>query len=212
MKKTILLLLTCILFAAFFTGCPDEAQPEDKYPREFIFDKSAFDRQRKAWEESRINNYQYAKGFRYDGETVLKRITVKDGKPVSKEYFWKNRDENLLYGESLVFEEYEDKGGVLYKAPIYIDKMYVEAIQQAKDLTIDDIYRAIEADYILMKAEDMKKEKIVKIENKIQYDEKHHIPLVYSWKTVTEEEYDGHQLIGEWWGWESKIYDFKVLD
>ena len=219
MKKTILLLLTCILCAAFFTSCPHETQSEqeqktDKYPREFNFDKETFDAQRKAWEDAGIKNYYFTRGFNIGGATILKKTTVENEVCVSKEYFWRSTTKNQLYGDSIVFGDYEEiDEWSLYKAPNhFIDKIYAEDIQTAPDYTIDDIYREIEKEYLLMKETDMKQEKIAKMENKIQYDLNYHIPLFFEWKIISEEEYDGAHLNGESFGWKNQIYDFKVLD
>ena len=215
MKKIILLLLTCILCAAFFTGCQHETQPEqetDKYPREFNFNKETFDAQRKAWEESGIKNYYFTRGFNIGGTVVLEKITVENGMPISKDLFYINWNGNPIYGELIKFEEYSEDEFDLYKDSRHISKDFAEEIQQTPLYTIEDIYTSIKAEYLSMKSADMKQEKIAKIENKIQYDLNYHIPLFFEWKIISEEEYDGAHLNGESFGWESKIYDFKVLD
>ena len=132
--------------------------------------------------------------------------------PISKDLFYINWNGNPIYGELIKFEEYSEDEFDLYKDSRHISKDFAEEIQQTPLYTIEDIYTNIEAEYLSMKAKDMKQEKIAKIENKIQYDMNYHIPLFFEWKIISEEEYDGAHLNGESFGWKNQIYDFKVLD
>lgn len=212
MKKTIILLLTCILCAAIFTGCPQET-PVNSEPEQvkeeciFYFDKETFDTQRKAWNESGIKNYQFTEKFGFEGFSFFRTTTVKNGIPEKADYF-KYVNESTM-GEPLSLAEIKER----------IDEKYMPSGILS---TIDNIYNNIEQWYNEYKNKDLSEELqygIYFIGRDIYYDKTYHIPISYNVKELTKENLElrlqGKPYATEsWdeWGWADYIYFFKVLD
>ena len=206
MKKTIILLLTCILCAAIFTGCPHETQHEqepeaDKYPREFLFNKKEFDTQYKAWTDAGIKNYQFKEKFYYEGLSVSKTVIVKNGIMENVKYFdsddveieYSNLKKNM---KNNVFEWLWENSNIM---------------------TMDELFIYLSEWYEVARETNMKEEGLVRYGRTMEYDAIYHFPSYYSLSVMTEEEYtDAKNDIwsdgDEDWGWEARIYDFKVLD
>lgn len=212
MKKTILILLTCILFAAFFTGCPYEntvdSEPEQiKEECIFYFDKETFDAQRKAWKEIGIKNYQFTEHFCFEGFSFFRTTTVKNGIPEKADYF-KYVNESTL-GDPISFDEIRE----------HIDENYMPGESLS---TIDNIYNNIEQWYNEYRNRDLTEELqygIYYVGRDIYYDETYHIPVSYNVEELTKENLDlmiqGKPYAIESWdecGWADYIYDFKVLN
>ena len=201
MKKTIFFLLIGILCAAFFTGCPHETQPEqeeDNYSRDFIFDKEEFDNQRKAWVDAGIKNYSFTKKYIYNGGDfeILLNITVRNGDAAAYEYIY----ESLTGGST---DGIGENGNSKVK-PCGLN-------------TIDKIYSHLENWYESSKIKDLKAEGLVQYGRNMSYDTSYHFPTVYEIKKQTQQQFESgtnEESIDETddLGWESKIYDFKVLD
>ena len=210
MKKTIMLLLTSIICAAIFTGCPHETQPEqetDKYERKVIFDKDTFDAQRKAWKDSGIKNYSFSELF-VGWPDIFRIVTIKDNTAADVSYYDFDMDENNQ-------PVYADKIENLETAVVKGDTISPETIKDLKEepvLTISGIYDHIENWYKKALDMDLKEYGIIDYEFLISYDEEYHFPKVYQCRVSYDYDLNDEADTEPYHGKENKIFDFKVLD
>lgn len=239
MKKTILLLLTCILCAAFFTGCPHEtpvySEPEqNKYPREIIFDKETFDTQRKAWKESGIKKYRFSQIFIWEGKGLLCRITVEDNVETAREFFWGTYDHPETFENYVTIVDLnidEDLEYELLHQPNYIDYTFIIGKDTVPVTSVDDIFSQINEWYEEACSKDFIAEKIAEYRINVNYMADFSVPVEFSNSIITESLYDnfyssnnnfeiqnnnsnrvyfGMQFYH--YGWQDKIFDFEILD
>ena len=219
MKKTILLLLTCILCAAFFTGClhetPVYSEPEqDKYPREIIFDKETFDTQRKAWKESGIKKYRFSQIFIWDGKGLLCRITVEDNVETAREFFWGTYDHPETFENYVTIVDFnldEEQEYELRHQPNYIDYAFILGKDKVPVTSVDDIFAQINEWYEDACNKDFVAEKIAQYKIFVQYMDEYPVPN-YFWRQIISEEMYGGVSLGTKFGWQDQIFDFEILD
>lgn len=182
----------------------------DKYPRTFMFNKEEFDTQYKAWSDAGIKNYQFKEIFDPDaynttiGRSVIRLITVKEGKIESVRYFDANNSD---------YKEIK-----LDTPPDWLTENGIAELK--KDIrTIDEIYVYL-ADWYERNNNtwDLKTMGIATYGRLMEYDESFHFPSYYQFRYITEFEYDAmmnnDSVVGynSFIGWRSEIFDFKVLD
>lgn len=172
MKKTILLLLTSVLCAVFFTGCPGEVKPVTEPEAEYIkviFDKEKFDEQKKSWEAVCIKNYQYWQSYRtFRGHNINRQIIVKNETVDTENYYW-----DIIGGSMLAFPiqtiEPENEN---YLSPDEYEKM-----STSKMKSIDDIYYHIEKWYEDAQKKYVGDDGICEYEIEIKYDRNYPVPV-----------------------------------
>ena len=218
MKKTLLFLLAAFLFAAVFTGCPHETTPTEeeapgKYPRNIIFDKKTFDAKQKAWNNSGIKNYQFSQIY-WQSPCLVCRTTVKNGTVTAREFFlWKdgeNTYDNTEYFDDSVTHDDDPLYDVFLKAK---DKVFYS--------TIDDVYSSIKRDYTFFAGEDFEANHFAQVYIEVNYMTDYPIPADNGVDIIGELRYDEeiemygtvklHGYPRPNSGWQSDIFDFKVL-
>ena len=222
MKKLLLLLLTGILSITLFAGCnngtvpaePAEQQRTDRYKRELIFDKEKLDTEKAAWETSGIKNYQFTLEYEFiDPRSLLKKITVRDGKLFSTEYYYSSSEYMFIddvfnpeyYGEPADIEKIKKEDPSFYE-------FFFETSTFGQIKTINDVYAFIEKEYEEAKKIDLKEERIVKYVINSEYYDKYHVPFCFDSWILTERDLEEGLSVGDFCGWECMVLDFKVIE